>query len=113
MLDIDRDSLEAIQKTGYKIFTGLSQGTVKVLKDPEVQKEGKAPDSASSSKLGSEEEGDETPAPSNDRKGAGQGRRLLLTPYPPCQTRGPSQKIPRQGKSRGEGEEDRPSPSSN
>jgi hypothetical protein len=37
ILHIDRDSLVAIQKTGYKIFTGLSQGTVKVLKDPEVQ----------------------------------------------------------------------------
>jgi hypothetical protein len=37
-LHIDRDSLEIIQKTGYKIFTGLSQGVVKVLKDQETQK---------------------------------------------------------------------------
>jgi hypothetical protein len=64
ILHIDRDSLAAIQKTRYKIFTGLSQGTVKVLKDPEVPKEEKAPKSTSS-KSGSEG-GDETPAPSND-----------------------------------------------
>jgi hypothetical protein len=38
ILHIDRDSLVAIQKIGYKIFKGLSQGTVRVLKDPEVQK---------------------------------------------------------------------------
>jgi hypothetical protein len=76
ILHIDWDSLEAIQKTGYKIFTGLSQGTVKVLRDQEVQKEGKAPDSASS-KSGSEGEGDETPAPSNDQKGAAGARKEI------------------------------------
>jgi hypothetical protein len=38
ILHIDRDSLVAIQKSGYKIFTGLSQGTVKVLKHLEAQK---------------------------------------------------------------------------
>jgi hypothetical protein len=37
ILHIDHDSLVAIRSTGYKIFTGLSQGTVKVLKDPEAQ----------------------------------------------------------------------------
>jgi hypothetical protein len=37
-----------IQKNGYKIFSGLSQGTVKVLRDPEVQKEETAPNAASS-----------------------------------------------------------------
>jgi hypothetical protein len=34
---IDRDSLTVIKRIGYKIFTGLSQGTVKVLKDPEAE----------------------------------------------------------------------------
>jgi hypothetical protein len=38
----------AIQKTRHKIFTGLSQGTVKVLRDPEVQKEETAQNTASS-----------------------------------------------------------------
>jgi hypothetical protein len=47
-LHIDRDSLGIIQKTGYKIFTGLSQRDVKVLKDPETPKEGGAPSIASS-----------------------------------------------------------------
>jgi hypothetical protein len=56
-LHIDRDSLETIQKTGYKIFTGLSQGIVKVLKDPEIQKEGGVPSIASSGSA-SEGEGD-------------------------------------------------------
>jgi hypothetical protein len=36
-LHIDRDSLGIIEKTGYKIFTELSQDVVKVLKDPETQ----------------------------------------------------------------------------
>jgi hypothetical protein len=40
ILHIDRDSLVTIRKTGNKIFTGLSQGIVKVLKDPEMQKRG-------------------------------------------------------------------------
>jgi hypothetical protein len=48
ILHIDQDSLVAIQKTGYKIFTGLSQRTVKVLKDPKAQKEEIAPNIASS-----------------------------------------------------------------
>jgi hypothetical protein len=39
ILHIDRDSLVTIQKTGYKTFTGLSQGTVKVMRDPYAQKE--------------------------------------------------------------------------
>jgi hypothetical protein len=43
ILHIDRDSHVAIQKTGYKIFTGFSRGTVKVLKDPEAQKERNCP----------------------------------------------------------------------
>jgi hypothetical protein len=36
ILLIDRDSLTVIKGTGYKIFTGLTQGTVKVLRDPEA-----------------------------------------------------------------------------
>jgi hypothetical protein len=62
-----------IQKTGYKIFTGLSQGTVKVQKDPEVQKEETAPNIAPS-ESGSEGEGDRTPTPSDDRGGATDAR---------------------------------------
>jgi hypothetical protein len=33
---MDLDSLLVIKTTRYKIFTGLSQETVKVLKDPEA-----------------------------------------------------------------------------
>jgi hypothetical protein len=43
ILHIDWDYLVAIQKTGYKIFTVPSQGTVKILKDPEAQEEEIAP----------------------------------------------------------------------
>jgi hypothetical protein len=39
ILHIDQESLAAIKSTGYKIFTGLSQGTAKVLKDPEAKRE--------------------------------------------------------------------------
>jgi hypothetical protein len=39
ILHIDWDSFVDIQNTGYKIFTGFSQGTVNVLKDSEAQKE--------------------------------------------------------------------------
>jgi hypothetical protein len=35
ILLIDRDSFTVIKGTGYKIFTGLTQGMVKVLRDPE------------------------------------------------------------------------------
>jgi hypothetical protein len=55
-----------IQKTGNKIFTGLSQGIVKVLKDPQMQKEGRAPTIAAPGSA-SEGEGDGTPTPSGDR----------------------------------------------
>jgi hypothetical protein len=37
ILLIDRDSLTTNKRTRYKNFTGLSQGTVKVPKDPEAQ----------------------------------------------------------------------------
>jgi hypothetical protein len=72
ILHVDRDSLAAMQETVYKIFTGLSRGLVKVLKDPDVKKEEKAPKSTSS-KLDSEGE-DETPASSNDREGDAGGK---------------------------------------
>jgi hypothetical protein len=70
ILLIDWDSLTAIKMTGYKIFTGLSQGIVKVLKDPEAQhqKEGVVLDTASSKSV-SEGEGDDILTPSDDRRG--------------------------------------------
>jgi hypothetical protein len=74
---IDRDSLVTIQKTGNKIFTGLSQEIVKVLKDPEMQKEGSAPSIASSGSA-SEVEGDGTPTPSGKR-----GREDVRQEHPP------------------------------
>jgi hypothetical protein len=69
ILHIDQNSLVAIQNTGYKIFTGLSQGMVKVLKDSEVQKEETAPNIGSSESV-SEGEGDGTPTPSDDQGAA-------------------------------------------
>jgi hypothetical protein len=66
ILHIDRDSLAAIKSTGYKIFTGLPQGTAKVLKDPEVQKEEVVLDTASSKSLS---KGEDIPTPPNDRQG--------------------------------------------
>jgi hypothetical protein len=64
ILFIDRDSYTTIQRTGHRIFTGLSQGTVKVLKDPEAQHV--MPDTASSKSV-SEGERDDLPTPSDDR----------------------------------------------
>jgi hypothetical protein len=46
ILLIDRDSYTTIKRTRHRIFTELSQGTVKVLKDPEAQHV--MPDTASS-----------------------------------------------------------------
>jgi hypothetical protein len=65
------DSFLEIKRTGYKIFTGLPQGTIKVLKDPEPQhpKEAAAPNTASSESF-SEGEGDGTPTPSDDQREA-------------------------------------------
>jgi hypothetical protein len=65
-LHIDRDTLGTIQKTGYKIFTGNSQGIVKVLKDPGMQKEGGVP-SIISSGSASEGQRDGTHPNSGDR----------------------------------------------
>jgi hypothetical protein len=71
ILLIQRDFLTAMKRTGYKIFRGLSPGTVELLKDPEAQhqKEGVVLDIASS-KLVSEGEGDDIPTPSDDQRGA-------------------------------------------
>jgi hypothetical protein len=67
ILFIDRDSYATIKRTGHKIFTGLSQETVKVLKDPEAQhKQDAMPDTASPKSF-SEGEGDDLPTPSDDR----------------------------------------------
>jgi hypothetical protein len=42
ILYIDRDSILAIKRTGYKIITGLSQGNIKVLKDSETSRRTRA-----------------------------------------------------------------------
>jgi hypothetical protein len=47
-MHIDRDSLATIRSAGNKIFTGLSQGTAKVLKDPEAPKTEEVLDTTSS-----------------------------------------------------------------
>jgi hypothetical protein len=70
ILHIDRDSYTSIKKTGYRIFTGLSQRTVKVLEDPEAQQ---AMPGTASSKSSSEGEGDNLPIPSDGRDRAVQG----------------------------------------
>jgi hypothetical protein len=56
ILHIDLDSLVTIQNTGNIIFTRLTQGTVKVLEDPELQK-GQTSETESSDS-GSEERGE-------------------------------------------------------
>jgi hypothetical protein len=72
ILLIDQDSLSAIKRIGYKVFTGLSQGTVKVLEDLEAQyqKEEAPVLNTASSESVSEGEGDGIPTPSDDQKGA-------------------------------------------
>jgi hypothetical protein len=67
-LHIDRDSLVAIRSAGYKIFTGISQGTVKALNDPEAQ-QGVRLDTASFKSF-SEDEGEDIPTSPDDRPGA-------------------------------------------
>jgi hypothetical protein len=59
----DGDSYTIIQRTGYKIFSGLSQGTVKVLDDPEIQRWVEPVTDTVSSNSISEEKGDEIPSP--------------------------------------------------
>jgi hypothetical protein len=82
ILHIDRDSVLAIKRTGYKIFTGLSQGTVKVLKDPEVQdqKEGGVVPNTASSESVSEGKEDGTPTPLDNQRGAADAKEE----NPPC-----------------------------
>jgi hypothetical protein len=60
----------AIKRTGYKIFTGISQGIVKVLIDPEArhQKRGAVPNTASSESV-VEGEGDGLLTPLGDQRG--------------------------------------------
>jgi hypothetical protein len=66
---IDRESLTAIKGTGYKIYAGLTQGTVKVLKDPEVgpQKEQVTAETPESTESGSGGEGAARPPSPRDR----------------------------------------------
>ena len=42
ILLVDWDSAKIINGTGYKIYTGLSEGTFKVLSDPEREIRGRA-----------------------------------------------------------------------
>jgi hypothetical protein len=49
ILHRDRDYLVAIKRAGYEIVTAFSQGTVKVLRDPEAQHQGElVPNTATS-----------------------------------------------------------------
>jgi hypothetical protein len=58
ILFIDHDSYTTIQRTGNEIYTGLSQGNVKVLNDPEVQHRAEP---VSETNSVSEGDGDEIP----------------------------------------------------
>jgi hypothetical protein len=73
ILFTDRDSYISIKSTGHRIFTGLSQGTVKVLRDPETQNR---QEDIESSKSVSEGEGDDIHTPSDDQSRAGRGTTL-------------------------------------
>jgi hypothetical protein len=66
LLFIDQDSYTTIKSTRQKIFTGLSQGTVKVLKDPEAKHQQEAIPDTASSKSVSEGKWDDLPTPSDD-----------------------------------------------
>jgi hypothetical protein len=89
ILHIDRDSLVAIQKTGCKIFRGLSQGTVKVPRDPEVQKEEIAPNITSSESVSEGEGMERSPPRRTEEEQQMQERKFLLTSNLPQQIRGP------------------------
>jgi hypothetical protein len=89
ILHIDQDSLVAIQKTEYKIFTGVSQGTVKVLRDPEKKKKKKHHAQHPENRSLREREMKYLLPQMAKKEQQGQGRRLLLTANPPRQTRGP------------------------
>jgi hypothetical protein len=79
ILFIDRDSYTSIKSTGHRIFTGLSHGTVNVLRDTEAQNQ---QEDIESSKSVSEGEGDDSPTPSVDRCRRDQGTNLNRTEPP-------------------------------
>jgi hypothetical protein len=61
ILLIDRDSYNTIKRTGYKILTGLLEGTIKVLHDPEAQHQEEAVADTASLASGSKGKGDVDP----------------------------------------------------
>jgi hypothetical protein len=67
ILFIERDSYTTIQRTGNKIYTGLSQGTVRVLNDPDVRNRAEP---VSETNSVSEGAGDEIPIPPDDQSKA-------------------------------------------
>jgi hypothetical protein len=81
ILLVDWDSHTVIKETGYKIFTGLTQGTIKVLRYPEagLQQEGAARSPASTESVASGEQTAMPPPPPPTRlrllNGGGQQRR--------------------------------------
>jgi hypothetical protein len=75
ILFIDRDSYATIRRTGHRIFTGLSQGTVKVPRDPKARKQ----QDIESSKSVAEGEGDDIPSPSDVQFRTDQGTTLSGT----------------------------------
>jgi hypothetical protein len=60
---IDWDSYTTIKRTGHKFFTGLSHGTVKVLRDPKSQHQRETELDTASTTSVSEGEGNETKLP--------------------------------------------------
>jgi hypothetical protein len=68
ILLIDRDSYNTIKRTGYKILTGLSEGMIKVLHDPEAQHHEEAVADTASLVSGSDEKEDDTSIPSEQSK---------------------------------------------
>jgi hypothetical protein len=121
ILFIDRDSHIIIQGTCYKIFTGLSQGTVNVLDDPELRRQAEPVADTVASNLVCEGEGDEIPSPPDDQSKAdqgtplhgaqsedGEGHKIEIDPSPigrdheiffkrDSRSRGSIQEIPQQG----------------
>jgi hypothetical protein len=68
ILLIYRGSNNILKGTGYKILTGLSEGMIKVLHDPEAQHHGEAVADTASLGSGSEEKGDDIPTLSEPSK---------------------------------------------
>jgi hypothetical protein len=80
ILHTNRDYFVAIKRARYETFTGLSQGTVKVLKDPEAQyQEGELVPNTASAESVSEGEGDGQSTPSADCRRA-TGAKKVITP---------------------------------